>query len=90
MDLTILDLLQFELVEVRALGEAQRIEGTTEVLPLLRVRLAIPLGLGESQGEEFHSQDDGEGAPWNGVTEVCGRAFRSGGPFLCLHPVAVA
>lgn len=88
--LTVLDLLQLHLIQVSAPGVAQRIKGTAGVLPLLSVRLATPLRLSEGQSEKLHGQDEGEGAPGNGVAEVSGLAVGSGCPLLSRHPVAVA
>lgn len=81
--LTVLDLLELELLDVGALGEAKGIERTTGVLPLLWVGLTVTLRLSEGDGNKLHSQDDGKSAPWHWVPQVGGLASGSGSPFLC-------
>lgn len=87
---TVLDLLQLELLQVSTLRKAQGIERTTWILPLLRIRLAIPLRFHKGDGDELDSQNDGEVAPWHWVTKVSGLTTRGGCPFLGGDPVSIA
>nr|GMC70853.1 hypothetical protein Iba_chr03aCG19710 [Ipomoea batatas]GMC77259.1 hypothetical protein Iba_chr03eCG8960 [Ipomoea batatas] len=63
--LTVLDLLDFELVELSRVlfGVAQGVESAAGVLLLLGVFLHAPLVLHECNGEEFDGQDRRKGAP---------------------------